>query len=62
MCQNLPPRFETVSLSYLHDLIIRLTMQLFFLKSYEWSLKLKLCIKISSAAPLFALNNSVNST
>ena len=56
------PRFETVSLRYLHDLIIRLSKQLFFLKSYEWPLNLKIAALISGADPLFTLNISVNST
>ena len=55
-------RFETISLPYLDDLIIHLSMQLLFLKSYEWSLNLKIYVIISGATPLFTLNISVNST
>ena len=40
-----PPRLETVSLPYLHDWIILLSKQLFFLKSYQWSLNLKMSDK-----------------
>ena len=60
--QSFSRRFKTVSLPYLHDLIIRLSKQLFFLKSYEWSLNLKISIIVSGAALHFTLNISVNST
>ena len=60
--QTFTPRFKTVSLPYLHDLIICLSVQLFFLKSYEWSLNFKISVIISGANPLFTLNISVNST
>ena len=60
--QSFAHRFKTVSLRYLHDLIIRLSKQLFFLKSYEWSLNLKISIIVSGAALHFTLNISVNST
>ena len=56
------PSFETVSLPYEHDLIICLSMQLFFLKSYEWSLNLKISVIISGANLLFTLHISVHST
>ena len=56
--QSFAPRFETVLLPYLHDLIILLSKQLFFLKSYEWSLSLKIYVIISGTAPLFTLNIS----
>ena len=60
--QTFASRFETVSLPYLRDLIICLSLQLFFLKQYEWSLNLKISSIICGAAPLFTLNISVNST
>ena len=54
------PRFKTISLPYLLDLIIRFSMQLFFLKSCEWSLNLKSSVIISDPTPLFTLNISVD--
>ena len=53
-------RFETVSLPYLYDLIIPFSMQLFFLKSYSWSLNLKIPVIISGATLIFDLNLSVD--
>ena len=55
--QSFATRFETVSLPYLHDLIIRLSMQLFFLKSYEWSLNLKILL-LFLVQPRFLVNNT----
>ena len=46
MSQNFAPRFETVSIQYFRDLKIRLSMQLFLLKSYQWSLNLKLSVMV----------------
>ena len=37
-----PPRFKVVSSPYLHNLKICFFMELFFVKSYEWSLSLKI--------------------
>ena len=62
MSHSFAPRFETFSLPYLLDLIIHFSMQLFFLKSYEWSLNLKLPVIIYDRTPLVTLNISVNST
>ena len=55
--QSFPTRFEIVSIPYLPDLIIRLYMQLFFLKSYEWSLNLKILL-LFLVQPRFLLNNA----
>ena len=60
--QSFAPIFETLSLSYLHDLMIHLSMQLFLLRSYEWSLNLKISVIVSGATRLFTLNISVDST
>ena len=53
--------FVTASLPNIHYVIIFLCMQLFFLKSYEWSLNLKISVIISGATLLFTLNISVDS-
>ena len=58
--QSFAPRFETVSPPYLHDLIVCLSMQLLFLKFYEWSLNLEISVIISGATLLFTLNIFVN--
>ena len=54
-----PPKFKTVSLTFLYNLIICFSMQLFLLKSYEWSLNLKISVIISGATLLFTLNQGV---
>ena len=59
--QSFAPIFETVSLPYLHDLIVLLSERWFFLKSYEWSEFEKFC-HYFWWSPLFTLNISVNST
>ena len=53
--------FVTASLPNIHYVVIFLCMQLFFLKSYEWSLNLKISVIISGATLLFTLNISVDS-